>query len=51
MNKYTFLNIFLVLKHISDPKIQDGRQIWMENPFFLGETEFDPLAGWYECNS
>ena len=23
-----------VLKYISDPKIQDGRQVWMENPFF-----------------
>ena len=44
MNKYTFLGKFdhkesisdvkLVLKHISDPKIQDGRQLWMENRFF-----------------
>ena len=46
MNKYTFLansttrnkesisDVNLVFKHISDPKVQDGRRIWIEDPFF-----------------
>ena len=35
----------MVLKHISDPKIQDGRQIWMEDPFFQAKQNLIPLQG------
>ena len=35
----------MILKHISDPEIQDGRHIWIKCVFFLSETEFGRLAG------
>ena len=35
----------MVLKHIADPKIQDGRQIWIENTFFQAKQNLIPLQG------
>ena len=30
---------------MSDPIIQDGRQIWIENPFFQAKQNLIPLQG------
>ena len=35
----------MVLKHISDLKIQDGRQIWIEDPYFEAKQNLIPLQG------
>ena len=61
MNKYTFWansttrnsflmsiwykNTFLTLTSKMANKFEEDLEI------FLSEAEFDPLAGWYECNS
>ena len=42
--KESVSDVSLVLKHISDPKIQDGRQIRIKKNIFVTETEFGRLA-------